>query len=113
MSSVLAEHRVDLTRPIVIVLTGLDVMKIRGGPNVFNQELLARLKQAGGPVEGLAWLRLKYGALARVKPSMEDARIGRFRYMWLPNEHVAAVAQGIEAERKLAEWNRMRSAEEN
>ena len=113
MSNVLAEQRVDLARPIVIVLTGLDVMKIRGGPNVFNQELLQKLKDAGGPVEGLAWLRLKYGALARVKPSMEDARIGRFRYMWISDETVKVVAQGIEAERKLAEWNRMRAAEEN
>ena len=113
MSNVLAEQRVDLARPIVIVLTGLDVMKIRGGPNAFNQELLARLKQAGGPVEGVAWLRLKYGALARVKPSMEDARIGRFRYMWLPPQVVKVVAEGIEQERKLAEWNRMRAAEEN
>ena len=117
MGNVLAaERQVDLTTPIVIVLTGLDMLKLnaqRGGPNAFNQELLSRLKAAGGPVEGLAWLRLKYGALARVKPSMEDARIGRFRYMWLPEQHVKTVAAGIEAERKLAEWNRMRAAEEN
>ena len=117
MGTVLAaERQVDLTTPIVIVLTGLDMLKLnaqRGGPNAFNQELLSRLNAAGGPVEGLAWLRLKYGALARVKPSMEDARIGRFRYMWLPEQHVKTVAAGIEAERKLAEWNRMRAAEEN
>ena len=117
MGNVLAaEPQKDLTTPIVIVLTGLDMLKLnaqRGGPNAFNQELLDRLKQAGGPVEGVAWLRLKYGALARVKPSMEDARIGRFRYMWISDEAVKVVAQGIEAERKLAEWNRMRAAEEN
>ena len=114
MSNVLAaERQVDLTTPIVIVLTGLDVMKIRGGPNVFNQELLQRLKDAGGPVEGTLHLKLKYGALARVKPNLEDARIGRFRYLWLPPEAVKAVAEGIVAEQKLTEWNRMRAAEEN
>ncbi len=111
MSSVLAEQRVDLTQPIVIVLTGLDVMKIRGGPNVFNQELLQRLKDAGGPVEGALCLKLKYGALARVKPNLQDQRIGRFRYMWLPPEHVAVVAEGIRQEQQLAEWNRRRERE--
>jgi hypothetical protein len=35
--NVTRESRVDLDRPIVVVLTGLDVMKIRGGPNEFNQ----------------------------------------------------------------------------
>jgi hypothetical protein len=111
-----AERQVDLTTPIVIVLTGLDMLKLnaqRGGPNAFNQELLARLKQAGGPVEGLAWLRLKYGALARVKPSMEDARIGRFRYMWISDETVKVVAEGIKQEQQLADWNKMRAEEEN
>jgi hypothetical protein len=110
------ESNPDLTTPIVIVLTGLDMLKLnaaKGGPNAFNQELLARLKQAGGPVEGTVWLKLKYGALARVEPSMEDARIGRFRYMWLPPQAVKVIAEGIEQERKLAEWNRMRAAEEN
>ena len=111
--NVTLESRVDLDRPIVVVLTGLDVMRIKGGPNEFNQELLARLKAAGGPVEGLAWLKLKYGALARVKPSLEDARIGRFRYMWLPPATVAVVAEGIRQERQLAEWNRLRAMEEN
>jgi hypothetical protein len=109
--NVTRESRVDLDRPIVVVLTGLDVMKIRGGPNEFNQELLARLKVAGGPVEGLAWLKLKYGALARVRPDAEDMRIGRVRYMWLPPEHVAAVAEGIRQERVLAEWNALRERE--
>ena len=115
MGNVLAaERQVDLTSPIVIVLTGLDMLKLNaqhGGPNAFNQELLTRLKQAGGPVEGLAWLRLKYGALARVKPSMEDARIGRFRYMWLPDTHKKVVEQYTKQDQQMAEWNARRAKE--
>ena len=113
MNNVLAEQRADLDKPIVVVLTGLDLMRIKGGPNEFNQELLARLKAAGGPVEGLAWLKLKYGALARVKPNLQDQHIGRFRYMWLPPATVAVVAEGIRQEQQLAEWNRKREAERN
>jgi len=108
---VLAEQRVDLTRPIVIALTGLDVMRMRGGPNVFNQELLQKLKDAGGPVEGSLHLKLKYGALARVKPSLQDQRIGRFRYVWLPPEHAKVVEQYTKQDQQMAEWNRQRERE--
>ena len=115
MGNVLAaEPQKDLTTPIVIVLTGLDMLKLnaqRGGPNVFNQELLQKLKDAGGPVEGTLHLKLKYGALARVKPNIQDQRIGRFRYMWLPEAHKKVVEQYTKQDQQLAEWNRRRAKE--
>lgn len=60
-------------------------------PHAFNQLLLAKLKDAGAPVEGTLTLRLAHGKLAKLKDSVLEEQVD-FTYIWLPDAYVAAIA---------------------
>ena len=79
-------------------------------PDGFNQKLLEKLKAAGGPVEGIINLRLSHGKLARVKPDLQDQKLGHFRYLWLPDEHAALVVQATKQDQAMAAWRNKREA---
>jgi hypothetical protein len=79
-------------------------------PDGFNQKLLEKLKAAGGPVEGIINLRLSHGKLARVKPDLRDQKLGRFRYIWLPEPHCALVEQSTKQEQAMNAWRNKREA---
>ena len=79
-------------------------------PDGFNQKLLEKLKAVGGPVEGITNLRLSHGKLARVKPDLHDQKLGRFRYIWLPDEHAALVIAATKQDQAMAAWRNKREA---
>lgn len=83
-------------KPIMITISNLDVKMLaasRTSPEGYMQCILAALKDAGAPVEGVLKLKLAHGAVARVKPNpMVDE--GGFKYVWLAPEYVAAIAKG-------------------
>jgi hypothetical protein len=81
-----------LERPISVFVSvqELGLMAAnRISPPEFMQELLARLKEAGGPVEGniIPFLRLAHGQLTKRKASGGPW----FEYVWLPEHCVAGI----------------------
>ena len=99
--------------PIPIQLDWFELSQMaaeRTSPDGFNQKLLEKLREAGGPVEGIINLRLSHGKLARVKPDLRDEKLGRFRYMWLPEQHTAIVRAAQTRAAKVAEWQSKREA---
>lgn len=81
-------------RPIAISISTDDVQALYAcntGPEAYNQLILAKLKDAGAPVEGLLRLKLAHGKVAKVKDNpLEPAT--EFVYMWLPENYVYAIA---------------------
>lgn len=84
-------------KPIVISVSEDEIgtmytaQKGNCNPNLFTQFLLERFKHFGAPVEGTLVFKLAHGAIARVKPNPLQPQ-KEFRYMWLPAEYVAAIA---------------------
>lgn len=84
-------------KPIAFTVSTIDVQLLFAAgtsPEAYNQLLLAKLRDAGGPVEGVVKLRLAHGKLAkwRDNPLEEQAE---FCYMWLPDAYVEGIAQGM------------------
>jgi hypothetical protein len=80
-------------KPIAIAIDAQDIGRwfaSKLSPAQFNQELLARFKAAGAPVEfGPQGLRLAFGRVAKVRAN--PARMDQyFRYVWLPADYVKA-----------------------
>jgi hypothetical protein len=83
-------------KPISFSISTDDIQALyacRTNPDQYNQLLLAKLKDCGGPVEGVLHLRLSHGKLAKLKDNPLEAQ-NEFVYCWLPDEYVAAIAQG-------------------
>ena len=99
--------------PIPITLDWYELSQMateHTSPDGFNQKLLEKLKAAGGPVEGIINLRLSHGKLARVKPDLRDQKLGRFRYIWLPEQHAALVVQATKQDQAMSAWRSRREA---
>jgi len=41
---------------------------------------------------------------------MKDEKLGRFRYLWLPDEHAAVVVQATKQDVAMQEWRKKRDA---
>lgn len=83
-------------KPISVSVATRDIQMLyasRTNPEQYGQLLLAKLKDAGGPVEGVVTLRLAHGKLFKLKDSVLEER-EEFTYLWLPDNYVAAIAQG-------------------
>lgn len=83
-------------KPIAFSVSTIDVrMLYTAGtsPEAYNQLLLAKLKDAGGPVEGVIKLRLAHGRLAKWKDDALNEQ-DQFTYMWLPDAYVEGIQQG-------------------
>jgi hypothetical protein len=83
-------------KPISFSVSTDDIQALyacRTNPDQYTQLLLAKLRDCGGPVEGALTLRLAHGKLAKLKDNPLEAQ-NEFVYCWLPDEYVAAIAQG-------------------
>jgi hypothetical protein len=83
-------------KPISFSISTDDIQALyacKTNPDQYNQLLLARLRDCGGPVEGQLTLKLAHGRLAKMKDSPLEAQT-EFTYIWLPAEYVAAIAAG-------------------
>ncbi len=83
-------------KPISIEVSTNDVQALFAcgtSPHTYNQLLLAKLKDAGGPVEGTLTLKLAHGQLFKLKDNPLEEKAA-FAYLWLPDQYVNAIAQG-------------------
>lgn len=83
-------------KPISIEISTRDIQMLyacQTGPSQYMQLILAKLKDAGAPVEGTLTLRLAHGAVCKLKdnPLQEQES---FVYVWLPESYVHAIANG-------------------
>jgi hypothetical protein len=96
---------------IVVTLHWSEIARLaadRTGPTAFNQYLLERFKAAGAPVEGVIQLKLACGAIARVKPRLDDED-GVFRYVWLTEVQAAEQRLAEKQADDIARWNARRN----
>lgn len=83
-------------KPISISVSTRDIQALfacQTSPDQYNQLLLAKLKDAGGPVEGTIRLRLAHGKLFKLKDSIMQEQ-SEFTYLWLPEAYTAAIDGG-------------------
>lgn len=88
----ITEVELSKEQPILVTLDAqeIGVLTVSGtSPYDFIQYLLAKLKQNGGPVEGVLDYKLAHGRLLRIKESAQGK--GFFDYMWLPDSWLAAI----------------------
>lgn len=85
---------VEGPKPIAVSISTNDVQCLYAchtSPDAYNQLILAKLKDAGAPVEGILRLKLAHGAVAKVKDNPVEPS-DEFTYMWLPENYVLAIA---------------------
>jgi hypothetical protein len=90
------EAPIEGPKPISISISAHDVQALYTcgtNPDAYNQLLLAALKDAGGPVEGILHLRLATGKLCKLKDKALEPQ-DAFTYLWISDAYVAAIAQG-------------------
>lgn len=83
-------------KPISVEISTMDIRVLFAcgtTPHAFNQLILAKLKDAGAPVEGVLNLRLAHGRLCKLKDSVLEEQTS-FVYMWLPENYAVAIANG-------------------
>jgi hypothetical protein len=81
-------------KPIAVALNAQDVGRMYAAnysPYMFMQEVLEKLKAAGAPIEGTIRLRVAHGAVARVKPNLDNGAV--FQYLWLDESYVAGMQE--------------------
>lgn len=82
-------------KPIAFTVSTQDIRmltEMRVGRDQYIQLLLAKLRDAGGPVEGVLKLRLAHGKLAKWRDNPLEPQ-EQFTYMWLPENYVEGIAQ--------------------
>jgi hypothetical protein len=90
-----AQELVQGPKPISISVSTNDVQALFAcgtSPDQYNQLLLAKLRDAGAPVEGTLRLRLAHGKLFKMKDSVMQEQ-SEFTYLWLPDGYVEAIGQ--------------------
>lgn len=81
-------------KPISVEISTQDVRVLfacHTKPDAYMQLILAKLKDAGAPVEGTLHLKLAHGRLCKLKDNPLQEQSG-FVYMWLPDAYVEAIA---------------------
>lgn len=80
-------------KPIAVTVSTSDVHALfmcDTSPDAYQQLLLAKLKDAGGPVEGALRLRLCEGKMFKLKDSLLQEQT-EFTYLWLPAAYCASL----------------------
>jgi hypothetical protein len=91
-----AQELARAPKPISISVATKDIQMLyacQTNPDQYSQLLLAKLKDAGGPVGGVLKLRLAHGQLFKLKDSVLEERT-EFTYLWLPEAYVHAMTAG-------------------
>lgn len=94
LAAAFADPTLEGPKPIAVSISANDVQALfacQTDPNQYNQLLLAKLKDAGGPVEGILNLRLAHGKLTKLKDNPLVPQ-EEFVYLWLPDAYVHAIA---------------------
>jgi hypothetical protein len=87
------EQKLEGPKPIAVAISTDDIRMLfatQTNPDEFLQLILAKLKDAGAPVEGALRLRLAHGQVYKMRTDPmkpQDA----FEYVWLPEIYVASL----------------------
>lgn len=90
--TIIPPSSLDGPKPIAIVIPGVDVIKLtqaKCSPYEFNQLILAKLKDAGAPVEGMVHLKMAFGSVFKMRNSLQEEE--GFTYLWLPPAYIEAL----------------------
>lgn len=85
---------VEGPKPIAVSISTHDIQALFAcgtSPDAYNQLILAKLKDAGAPVEGMLRLKLAHGQVCKVKTDPTQPQEA-FDYVWLPEAYVYAIA---------------------
>lgn len=80
-----------MEQPIAVVVNAQEVGRLfalHTSPQQYSQYILEKLRDLGGPVEGVLELKLTHGRMARVRDNAPGLPPGQFIYVWLPEEMV-------------------------
>jgi hypothetical protein len=81
-------------KPIAVQISTIDIQMlyaVKTSPTAFMQLILAKLKDAGAPVEGILNLRMAHGKVFKIKDSPLEEQ-SAFTYIWIPDAYLAAMA---------------------
>lgn len=96
-SESVAQELLQGPKPISVSISTEDVRMLfacNTSPTAYNQLILAKLKDAGAPVEGTLNLRLAHGKLFKLKDSPLQEQPD-FQYIWLPEAYIEAIGQNV------------------
>jgi hypothetical protein len=87
------QPKLEGPKPIAVMIPSHDIQALTAAkcsPYEYNQLILAKLKDAGAPVEGVINLKMAHGSVYKLKtnPMVEEPG---FTYMWLPEAYVHAL----------------------
>jgi hypothetical protein len=77
-------------KPIAVTISTIDIQMLvacNTSPTQYIQLILAKLKDAGAPVEGTLNLKLAHGKLFKMKDNPLEEK-DCFTYIWLPEAYV-------------------------
>ncbi len=83
-------------KPIAVSISTDDIQKLyaaQTSPFMFMQCILAKLKDAGAPVEGALTLKLAHGQVYKMKDNPMKPQ-EEFQYIWMPANYVASMGMG-------------------
>lgn len=97
MSQATMQELLEGPKPISVEIATRDIQMLFAmstNPHTYMQLILAKLKDAGAPVEGTLTLRLAHGKVFKLKDSVLEEQPA-FTYMWLPEQYIEAIANGV------------------
>ena len=89
------EQLIEGPKPIAVAISDHDIQALYAmgtSPTAFSQLILAKLKDAGAPVEGILKLKLAHGNVYKLKDNPMEPQT-EFTYVWLPEAYDFAVGQ--------------------
>ena len=93
LEDVATAPEIEGPKPIAVTISTDDVQALFAvgtNPYNFNQLILAKLKDAGAPVEGTLHLRMAHGSVFKLKDSVFE-ELPEFTYLWLPENYIYAL----------------------
>lgn len=84
-------------KPISVEINTRDIQMLyacQTSPTAYMQLILAKLKDAGAPVEGTLNLRMAHGKVFKLKDSVLEEQTA-FTYLWLPEQYIAAIGSQV------------------
>jgi hypothetical protein len=100
----MAQHRAEEPlaegpKPIAVQISTDDIQALFAAhttPNSFMQLILAKLKDAGAPIEGVLHLKLAHGKVFKMKDSIFEEQAA-FTYLWIPEAYLAMMSAELKA----------------
>ena len=85
-------------KPVSVEITTRDVQMLyacQTSPKAYMQLILAKLKDAGAPVEGALNLRVAHGKVFKMKDNPMEEQ-SSFVYIWIPDAYIEGMRGGLQ-----------------